>query len=126
MVAMTQSRCEQCDVVFTTRLAEVKRGKGRFCSAKCANTARSRARLAPMAFKRTPEYRRNNSYSIAQRAAHHQVEYALANGSLLREPCEVCGAEKVDAHHDDYSKPLSVRWLCRKHHLEHHRKHSNP
>jgi hypothetical protein len=46
---------------------------------------------------------------------------AIRAGILLRKPCEVCGKEKVDAHHDDYMKPLDVRWLCRKHHNEHHR-----
>jgi hypothetical protein len=46
---------------------------------------------------------------------------AINQGMLIRKPCEVCGLEKVDAHHDDYTKPLEVRWLCRKHHLEHHR-----
>ena len=26
----------------------------------------------------------------------------------------------VVAHHDDYSKPLDVRWLCRSHHMQLH------
>ena len=36
--------------------------------------------------------------------------------TLRSEPCEVCGATKTVAHHDDYAKPLDVRWLCRSHH----------
>lgn len=47
---------------------------------------------------------------------------AIKSGRLVPQPCEVCGNERVDAHHDDYNKPLSVRWLCRKHHSEHHKK----
>lgn len=34
--------------------------------------------------------------------------------------CEVCDAPDPEAHHDDYSKPLEVRWLCRACHLAHH------
>jgi hypothetical protein len=35
----------------------------------------------------------------------------------------VCGAtEHVHGHHDDYQKPLVVRWLCRRHHGEVHRR----
>lgn len=41
---------------------------------------------------------------------------AIKGGKLTRLPCEQCGEVKVDAHHDDYDKPLEVRWLCRKHH----------
>jgi ribosomal protein S27AE len=53
--------------------------------------------------------------------AYKRVYYALKTGKLQREPCEVCGAEKVHAHHDDYSKPLEVRWLCTAcHELHHH------
>ena len=55
-----------------------------------------------------------------QNAASTQVAKALKSGALVRQSCEVCGAKKVDAHHDDYSKPLDVRWLCRRHHLQHH------
>lgn len=57
-----------------------------------------------------------------KRIANQAASNAIRDGRLIRKPCEVCGAEKVEAHHDDYNKPLEVRWLCRKHHLEHHGK----
>ena len=56
-----------------------------------------------------------------KRTAHIKVGNAIRDKRLLRQPCEVCGETKVQAHHDDYSKPLDVRWLCKKHHDEHHR-----
>jgi hypothetical protein len=38
-------------------------------------------------------------------------------------PCEVCRTtEKIHAHHDDYAKPLNVRWLCSAHHSQWHAK----
>lgn len=46
---------------------------------------------------------------------------AISNGTVVKLPCEVCGATKVEAHHDDYNKPLDVKWLCRKHHVELHK-----
>lgn len=57
-----------------------------------------------------------------KRAAHVIVGNAIRDGRLIRKPCEICGAEKVTAHHPDYSKPLTVKWLCSKHHGELHRK----
>ncbi len=46
----------------------------------------------------------------------------VADGKIIRQPCEVCGVTTdVQGHHDDYSKPLEVRWLCRTHHMEVHR-----
>jgi hypothetical protein len=41
-------------------------------------------------------------------------------GNLFESPCEVCGSLMVVAHHDDYSKPLNVRWLCYAHHSQWH------
>jgi len=64
-------------------------------------------------------YRRENSDPVITKA-RNQVSQAIATGRLLRMPCETCGEHKSEAHHDDYSKPLSVRWLCKKHHNEHH------
>lgn len=52
--------------------------------------------------------------------ARARVTYHLRTGQLVKKPCEVCGAAKVEAHHDDYTKPLEVRWLCHYHHREVH------
>jgi ribosomal protein S27AE len=52
--------------------------------------------------------------------ARARVNYAIRTGKLVRQPCEICGDPKSQAHHEDYSKPLEVRWLCDKHHKETH------
>jgi len=54
--------------------------------------------------------------------AHLAVQRAVKAGDLEKQTCEVCGTKVVDAHHDQYDKPLKVRWLCRLHHnrLHHH------
>lgn len=52
--------------------------------------------------------------------ARWKVRRAIAAGKLVRQPCEVCKKEPAHGHHDDYSKPLDVRWLCPVHHREHH------
>lgn len=47
---------------------------------------------------------------------------AIKLGLLVRQPCEVCGAGKADAHHPDYSDHMNVKWLCEAHHIEEHRR----
>ena len=62
-----------------------------------------------------------NDNNVVRRAAHIITGNSIRDGRLIRKPCEVCGEIKVDAHHDDYERPLDVRWLCRTHHSEHHK-----
>ncbi len=52
----------------------------------------------------------------ARRVIAHMVE-----DGFERPPCEVCGAPKAEAHHEDYSRPRDVHWLCHAHHMELHR-----
>lgn len=59
-----------------------------------------------------------------KRAAQNLIKNLIRSGKLLEEPCEICQTkEDLNAHHDDYSLPLVVRWLCRKHHFAWHAKH---
>lgn len=44
--------------------------------------------------------------------AHTIVSYAVRTGKLKKLPCLICGNEKTEAHHPDYSSPLDVVWLC--------------
>jgi len=48
--------------------------------------------------------------------AHAATRSAIRRGLLTRQPCEVCGAEPADAHHEDHTAPLAIRFLCRRHH----------
>jgi len=55
--------------------------------------------------------------------AHTIVNNAIRGNKLFKEPCEVCHTNDViHAHHDDYGKPLNVRWLCSSHHSQWHAK----
>jgi ribosomal protein S27AE len=55
--------------------------------------------------------------------AGETARYAIRTGKIARQPCEACAAERAQAHHDDYLKPLSVRWLCVRCHRAWHREH---
>ena len=56
-----------------------------------------------------------------KKEAHRIVLNAFRSGELRRLPCEICGNVGF-AHHDNYSKPFDIRWLCRKHHAAFHRR----
>lgn len=71
------------------------------------------------------EEKRSNSKRYYERhkaecAARTAIGHAISRGKMDKHPCEICGDQKAEAHHDDYNFPLKVRWLCRKCHTEWH------
>ena len=120
------SKCKQCQreydksrannpdrVAARAAYARTERGKEarRRAQAKYAESHREEAT------ERCREYRRNNP---KKSRAHDLVAYAMKTGVLTRKPCEVCGQKSDVAHHDDYDRPLEVRWLCAAHHRQWH------
>ena len=57
--------------------------------------------------------------------ARSTMNNAIQSGKLIRLPCVQCGCIKSEGHHHDYSKPLDVIWLCKKHHTELHKADEN-
>lgn len=60
-----------------------------------------------------------------KRAAHNQVKNAVRRGDLEKPNyCPKCLSVKpsrqIHAHHEDYSKPLDVVWMCAQCHSDHH------
>ena len=75
--------------------------------------------------KRHSEYsksgRKKSKVDKYKNRARTKLRYEVKMGRIKRGVCEKCGDPNTDAHHEDYTKPLDVRWLCRKHHMEQHR-----
>lgn len=72
----------------------------------------------PPKLTRQQQWRKKNPRKYR---AHLDVQSALRRGLLTKQPCEVCGKTRVDAHHPDYRFPLAVQWLCRKCHIAAHK-----
>lgn len=52
--------------------------------------------------------------------ARATAKMAVRNGQIKRDACLICGSQESEMHHEDYSKPLEVIWVCRPCHLGHH------
>ena len=50
--------------------------------------------------------------------AHRIVFVEIRAGRIKAEPCEVCGVFPTECHHENYLKPLQIKWLCKRHHRE--------
>jgi hypothetical protein len=49
------------------------------------------------------------------------AEYVARKVFPIRQKCEIEGCQKLgNRHHDDYTKPLDIRWLCDQHHAKRH------
>lgn len=68
------------------------------------------------------EYQRNYRNKNPEVVLAHQVVRTLKEqGKISPQSCEICGERDTEAHHDDYTKPDKIRWLCKVCHMEWHR-----
>lgn len=110
--------CDYCSAQGSERRSHYNRKQRHFCSTGCYSCYRAEC----MAKEDQNRYGTgfDEEERLKRRNARSTLNHHIRDKGLERQPCEVCGA-LAEAHHDDYDKPLDVRWLCFKHHRAHHK-----
>jgi len=97
---------------------------------KCTNERkrdlRAKKKLDPE-FQKLERERINKKYAEdylhrLKRICREATNRRINSGLLVKENCEVCDTnENIQAHHDDYTDPMNVRWMCSWCHAQHHK-----
>ena len=124
-----QALCKQCDAEFTTSTSNVKKGYGIFCSRSCNRSYHNKGSRNPSwnngvstmeGYDRIHKRLYNERYPEKNRA-NKKVYKAIHCGKLVKpSTCSKCFvvSDSLEAHHEDYSKPLDIVWVCKACHVE--------
>jgi hypothetical protein len=123
-------QCNTCKTEKKESEFYARQSKCKSCYKKAASDYRGKNLEKIRAYDRERGNRQEPGYLKEYREkypnkykAHNMVNNAVRDGKLFSLPCEVCiSTNDLHAHHDDYLKPLNVRWLCVTHHSEWHKK----
>jgi len=124
-------QCDWCGEMVSKSRSALLNYKIHFCNKSCAasyqtkynprtgdKTSGWKGGITAEKYPYQVKYRIDNNEKYL---VHTKVSAAVQRGDIEKMPCEICNSQdNIDAHHDDYTKPFNIRWLCRKHHMEIH------
>lgn len=98
--------CKQCARPFPHRDLRIKH-----CSSECAIQSRR--------LHRSARQRKHRTQQPQKELCRQTLKNAVLAGKVRRpDRCDACGIRsRVQAHHEDYSRPFFVEWVCRPCHL---------
>lgn len=132
---MVERVCRNCEQPFTVLARQARRrNRAIFCGRACHSSDIAKRKNANQLGELNPNWKGGVAkdhmrYALRFRAkspekvrAQVAFAHAVRSGRIVRPTeCSQCHITcKAHGHHDDYSKPLSVRWLCRLCHNRHH------
>lgn len=118
-----QGTCRECQNI---RLKEIMRDPILAAKKRQQNAAsrdKHRARLRPIWVRQQTARQNANKVDPAKQRCREILQGAVRYGRVIRSECCVgCGAKvHTHGHHEDYSKPYEVLWLCPVCHADVHR-----
>jgi hypothetical protein len=118
---------------YNKKNREKVNAKGRACYHRHLEEYREKTRIASQKYFQTPEGRENRRKrqekwcldNPTKARTHRLFKDAIRNGKIIRpNQCEKCKKScKPHGHHEDYSKPYEVLWVCEKCHVYIHHQH---
>jgi hypothetical protein len=108
--AKTKKKNGEISISYICRTCNTERAK------KYRATEHGKARIYAAVYRSTAKH-------IDKQLARVKLNYYLRLGKVIKpDVCVKCNeVKKLEAHHDDYSKPLEVLWMCRPCHSDHHK-----
>jgi predicted nucleic acid-binding Zn ribbon protein len=95
-----------------------------YCSKKCATKMESEGIGNVPAFLSKWKLRKYKEFKdpllVLRNRTRRKTKDLLKKGIIQKQTCVVCGKHDVIAHHEDYSRPNDVIWICEKHHAKYH------
>lgn len=122
-------KCKSCRYELVKKYRATARGRAS-ARATVRNYHQSpRGRLAKKRYELTEKGReKRRTHAIAHRIANPEKKLArdralaaVRAGKITKQNCVICDCDQSFGHHEDYSKPLDLTWLCRKHHTARHK-----
>ncbi len=105
--------CDNCHKNIRKTFYTYNQYKKHFCSNKCYGLFRSSLPLHSSPLFGTGQSKEINKEKLR---ANSIFNHYLEDKKIPRKPCVLCGKKLSWGHHYNYKLPLSVIWLCRKHH----------
>lgn len=95
-----------------------------YCSEDCGRAYRERVgRKAPPFLSKWKVRKRKeikDPLVLLRKKVRRKTNDLIRRGALRRGRCIVCRSRDVVPHHEDYSDPFQVIWLCEDHHEQYH------
>jgi len=95
-----------------------------YCSEDCGRGYRERVGNEAPSFLSKWKVRKRREIKdpliLLRKKVRRKTNDLVRRGVLRRGRCVVCGSRDVIPHHEDYSDPFQVIWLCGRHHEEYH------
>ena len=106
-----------CDESFLARASDVARGWGLYKNKSHASSGPNNPRWLGGVSTNHYHYKLRSTAKHPERNQARVIfACAIRAGVIKRGCCEFCGNPKTEGHHENYDRPLDVRWLCKEHH----------